>query len=97
MLEAVLFFFGRREGEREGKDAKKKKKVVGSQVVGSMTWIVGHVPIINECNCCSGAVQRIGELSVILFSFSFGDMPIMVKIFRSVFNKHCLYKYPSGR
>ena len=59
---------------------KRKKKVVGSQVVGSMTWIVGHVPIINECNCCSGAVQRI---------FS--------KIFRSVFNKHCLYKFIYGR
>ena len=38
-----IFFWEERE---RGKDAKKKKKVVGSQVVGSMTWIVGHVPIL---------------------------------------------------
>ena len=39
-----IFFW---EREREGEGCKmKKKKVVGSQVVGSMTQIVGHVPFV---------------------------------------------------
>ena len=60
MLIGSIFFWEEREGG--GRMQKRKKKVVGSQVVGSMTWIVGHRAVRNRLRSESGYKVRYFQL-----------------------------------